>query len=608
MTADSVPLNGQVFADLADARLIEMWRAVQSAATRADPFGTLWWAQSGRSAESAVVPCVAVVSGDGGPLAVASFGLTPGHQGSCLTACAPQHRDLFDMTAIEDTASVAEALCEALPWDQVTEVDLRGIPADSPLGPALLQAAARRGLWGANHADNAAPDLSLIDGDGNRYPDYRSIMRGKTSKALRHRLARLGQVRYVRAGTPEDVDGLMAALFELHQKRWCSTPFPSVFSQGAAQKLMLQVARNACDAGALHLGVLYADEQALAAALGYVLAGTYYHHEVAHDSDYSDYSPGRTLLSFLLDDLLADPRIRKFSYLAGEESYKLQHATTSRPLCHVRLAHSRGRAAFFGLRAKADACIRRRPQLLALARIVKSSLTGSRYRFRCCVRRLAHLLRERSAGGLVGRGLRLAAAVFYERKQYILMSLDLVSAADAASDMTVRQGTLGDFNELIRKRYGFLDPHAVKAFFGRRKAGEEPYVACLDGEPVGSVWVRHGATYTPTELYGKIEIKADPHQDVIALDGWVDPACRGGRVFGRLVRSVASRMLAAGYRGRMLMVIDRQNRSSIRANQWAGCRPTAELEVVRLIGRIVRKRVQALPAGDAVAPCVVVRE
>jgi len=594
---DSLP-QAEIFTDPSEPALAKSWREIQESAVRMDPFGTSWWAQASQQHSAETEPCITVLRDISGPIAIATFGLTRTAKGTRLTAYASRHRDLFDMMARVDSAAAAEALCAAIPWHRIRDVRLSGIPADSPLGPALYSCGTRNGLSGVMYSNNGAPELSLLDERGVRYPDYKAILRGKTSKQLRSRMARLGDVRYTTASHKDQIPPLLDALSWLHQKRWYATPFPSFFTRGESRQLMSEIAQAAFDAGALHLSVLFVDQRPAAAAMGYVVATTYYYHCVAHNPDFWSSSPGRTLMSYILDDLLQDGRASNFSYLIGEEAYKLAHVTRTRPVCRLEMVRSCSRATVLRLGAFGEKTIRRSPKLLALTRRIKHFLQRRRHAIHCHVRRLAGYYNSLPTAVFVGKAAGRIAELFYERRRMVAMRLSVLNEVNAACDVHVRAGSLDDFNRLTEMRYGFLDPSQVGCFFERWRQGMRYYVACIDGNPVSSVWVQLGMPYTPPELHYELTVSSDPVQDGLIIDVWADPHMRGRRIYPKLVQEVMARMLAEEACGRFMVAIDMRNQPSIRAHEHVGFRPVQELEVTRLFGRTIAKKAQPIQ-GEA---------
>lgn len=158
----------------------------------------------------------------------------------------------------------------------------------------------------------------------------------------------------------DQVATLIEALSWLHQKRWCKTPFPSYFADKESGGLPFRIAEEAFDAGTLHPSAVFVDQRAVAAGMGDVVGATFCFHCVAHDNDFAKYSPGRTLMSYLLDNLLADGRVNRFSYLDGEECYKLLHASGQHPLCRLDMTRSCSRALIVSLGASCEQAPRRR--------------------------------------------------------------------------------------------------------------------------------------------------------------------------------------------------------------------------------------------------------
>jgi CelD/BcsL family acetyltransferase involved in cellulose biosynthesis len=579
----------EIFADSRDPRLVGIWGEIQRSATRLDPFSTLWWAQAGRGYSPALESYFAVLRNGTIPAAVAAFAFRDTLKGKLLTCYARAHRDLFDMMAVEDSAVTAEAICAAIPWHEIHEVRLDGIPADSPLGPALYSWAKRSGLRGAFYSNNGALELSLLDAQGARYPDYKAVMRGTRSKRLRKRIAGLGKVEYVTASREDQVPILMSALSWLHQKRWHRTPFPSFMATAESVQRWEGIARAALEAGALHLCVLSVGGSPMAGGMGYVVGSTYYWHMVAHDPDRADYSPIRTLMSYLLDDLLADGRVNRFNYLAGEEAYKSTHASGTRPLCRLDMTRSRPRALIVSLGASFEQAARRRPRLLAALRGIKRFLLWHRYGIRCRMRRLCG---PRSRGGISSASAGLLGGPpgpLYQRRRFQILCLSALEETGAADGPEVRAGTLDDFNRLTESRLGWRDPVIIGQFFERMRQGLRFYVGCAEGKQVGGIWIGLEASVLPPAFSAGATAAFSPAGTAFIVDGWVEPLAGEVRTHAAFLRKVTARLREEKACQRLLAAIDTRDRQAVRAHEEAGFRSVQEVSVTHILGRTLVK-------------------
>jgi len=582
-------LTAQVFENLSDERLSALWRQLQAQAVRRDPFSTEWWSRAGEGIAGAVTPCVTVVCDSERPLAIASFGLAPARGGKALVSYAGSHRDYFDVLAADVSEEVIARLCEALPWERITEVQLEGIPADSSLGPALHEACRTHGLRGVTYVNNGAPQLCLLDEQGRRYPDYHGIMQGKTSKQLQRRLARLGEVRYVRADRAEQIPPLMSSLFWLHQKRWHKTPSPSSFARAEERAAMIRAAQAAFEVGMLHLSVLFASDQPVAGAMGYVLGKSYYYHLVGMDLDFSEYSPARTFMSFLLNDLLQGTQVEAFDYLLGEEPYKLGHSTGNLELRRLHMTRGRARAVILKTGGAFERCLRNHPRALSLARRLKYQAKKIRYQAWCLLKRMLGY-RYLGPGRILTKALGVVGRTFYGRRKMLIVAMRLTPEAPEMTGITVRRGGLEDLNRLAVIRHGFPDSRRLKVFFERTRDGMRYYIAFLGDEPVGSVWIKIGGTYSVAELSNALEVTSRAEGDGFVIDAWVAPAVRGKRMYSALIRGVGSELCRQNLCDRLIAALDPRNTPSVRAHKAAGFTSLESLEVWRLFGRVIRRR------------------
>ena len=583
-------LHAEVFSDLSDTRLVAAWRALSCDATRMDPFSTNWWCGAGREFHEAVEPCIVVAYDSDRPVALAALGLKSGRDGLTLVPYATAHRDLVDVLAFEPDEPRMAALCDALPWARISQVAIDGIPEDSPLGPGLEGACRRHGLHGVMYGNNGEPELSLVDDRGDRHATYRGIMRGKTSKQMRKKIHRLGDIHYVKADRCEKIPELMSAVFALHQKRWHGTTSPSGYGSPRSRSHAMMIAEMAFDSGALHLAVLYADGRPIGGALGYLLETTYYFHIVAVDMALRNFSPLRTFQSFILDDLLQNTNVTRFDYLAGEEPYKLRHASRVRVLLRLRMTRSRGRAVLLVCGATVEKWLRKRPHALAFARRVKHG----RARTKQTVRRL----RAKVHGHYIRHGffrcvLKAIATLgnkVWDRRSMVVMVRPVAPMESDGDIVAIRRGTLADCNHVAHRKNDPSCDDLLTTFFRRTKQHARYYVACMNGQIIGSAWIQIGQEYAPCELNRELIVCSGEEHDAFLMDAWTAPEHRGKRVYATLVRGIIGDLAAESGCECLVAAIDTRNRASIRAHVHAGYHPSEDLEVTRLFGRTIGKK------------------
>jgi len=256
------------------------------------------------------------------------------------------------------------------------------------------------------------------------------------------------------------------------------------------------------------------------------------------------------------------------------------------------MTRSVGRGQLLRLGAACETRVRKHHRLLAAARTVKYDLRRRRYRVRCQVKSLIGHYRALPLASFLKKPLAACGALIYEKRTLVAMCLSPPVEGTLPPNMEVRNGTLADFNRLTEMRRGFRDPVSLRAFFTRVREGMQYYIACIDGNPVASAWIRLGGEYAPSELYGELTLTADSAEDAFVLDVWTQPRMRGKALYPHLVREIASRLFGQGACQRMRAAVDVRNLAARRADRRAGFIPIEHLQVVRLFGRTVTKQSQ----------------
>jgi CelD/BcsL family acetyltransferase involved in cellulose biosynthesis len=283
-------------------------------------------------------------------------------------------------------SAFADALVErAGAWDAL---DLRGIPAESPTVADLIAAASERGMRHAVVPGHRRPAVNL-DGTWDQLLDTRP---GRFRYNLRSRLRRLqerGTVSFRTVSRPSEVRWAMAALTELHARRWRGQHTATIFSSSsAARRFYAEAAQRYAERGMLDLTLLEVDGRPVAGSLGFVDGETYYYYLPAWEPELAPLAPSSVVLAHLIERAY-DRGLRRFDFMLGDEPYKARWATEERETVNLVVAAPtlRGQAAFAALvgtqrarrRARSSPLIQRaRRHWLGRARELVSRASGGR--------------------------------------------------------------------------------------------------------------------------------------------------------------------------------------------------------------------------------------
>lgn len=137
----------------------------------------------------------------------------------------------------------------------------------------------------------------------------RSTIKRKSKKLAASRQTR---IRIVTGG--HDLDHAIADYEQIYSASWkVAEPYPG-FVPGLIR---------ACAAmGWLRLGLLYIDDQAVAAQVWAVTEGTASIYKLAYDERYASLSPGTVLTAHLMQHAIDVDKVRVVDYLTGDDTYK----------------------------------------------------------------------------------------------------------------------------------------------------------------------------------------------------------------------------------------------------------------------------------------------
>jgi CelD/BcsL family acetyltransferase involved in cellulose biosynthesis len=184
-------------------------------------------------------------------------------------------------------------------------------------------------------------DFHIIATDGETCPtlalpatwrDYLSLvgknMRSNLSRYPR-RLAESFDVEYHRVTSPDTLDRTLAALFDLHTRRWRKRGLPGVLFSPRRQEFHRALCRRLLEVDRLRLFALRLDGQEVAVLLNYFHAGKYFFFIGGFDPDYFRWSVGTVLFAYAIQHAIEEGA-REFDFLRGEEEYKYRLGAQNR--------------------------------------------------------------------------------------------------------------------------------------------------------------------------------------------------------------------------------------------------------------------------------------
>jgi CelD/BcsL family acetyltransferase involved in cellulose biosynthesis len=408
---------------LDDPAFLEGWERLRAAcpwatAFQSAPFATAWY----RAYRHRWEPVLAVRSGaDGRPDGLLAMGA--GRDGSVLTSAGGHQAEYHAWIAPPDDTTFGPAALAAL--ERVfpgRAIALRYVPPGVPLA-SIVDA---EGLGARAEAVLHRRPLMRLN------PATIEQSLGKKGNRSRlNRLARAGRIRFERLTTPEALDHVFDAVIAQYDLRQGAVndvlPFRSDAMKRAFHLALMEVP------GLLHVTVLWAGEELLAAHLGVADSHTVHWGIGSHSPFHARHSPGK-LHVLLLARLLADEGIAVLDLTPGgdpwKERFSNEHDTVRELTVHPTAA--------------ALTAVRRRRRLRgaakAAARAVGIDPAAARRTATAGVRRLANGVRAVSAVPLYRRSLPAAVT----RPEPEPLRRDRIEDLLAAADRAARREALAD--------------------------------------------------------------------------------------------------------------------------------------------------------------------
>jgi len=319
------------------------WRRLQQDGAVDTPFLTWEWFSAFAECPSLSRDCIVLLVNRPGSdtIGLLPLEITPGRGNTRTIRCAgtetlgADHLDVVAAPGDRDAvaAAVARHVARRLHWDLA---DFEGLARDGALARALGEELRSPRFIRRRSTSEPVPIVTL---------------RGPDAEAVRNRLCRRsarGTKWAARAGggysvveDPADVGSLMESLMTMHNARFGERS--EVFSTPDLRRFHVRAATRLAAAGLARIGRLFTSEGDI--ALEYVLL----HDDRAfsYQSGFlpdGGHSPGRTVMcrSILT---AADEGRAEYDLLRGDEEYKLEYATGSRPDVRVRALRPTRRAA-----------------------------------------------------------------------------------------------------------------------------------------------------------------------------------------------------------------------------------------------------------------------
>jgi CelD/BcsL family acetyltransferase involved in cellulose biosynthesis len=210
---------------------------------------------------------------------------------------------------------VLDVLASAMARDEVRwdTIDLRPLAVDAPVFPALMGALRKAGL--AVQSYFCFGNWYLRVG-GRSYAEYFEALPSQLKNTVTRKRKQLEKLksRIVVCRGEAGLEEALRAYEQIYAVSWkIPEPYPHFISG---------LCRTCAALGWLRLGVVYVDEQPVAAQIWIVHAGIAAIYKLAYDERFAKLSAGSVLTAHLMQHAIDIDKVHEVDYLTGDDAYK----------------------------------------------------------------------------------------------------------------------------------------------------------------------------------------------------------------------------------------------------------------------------------------------
>lgn len=229
--------------------------------------------------------------------------------------------------AVELRAVLLEVVQVHLAWDTL---DLRCLPGDSATPGIAASTLGAAGIAVERALEDVCPSVPLR-GSWDR---YLAGLSKKDRHELRRKLRRAVDDLRAEWRTVGDARGCEAAVEAFLALHRSSGPAKAAFMTEEMAAYFRDLAAMALEQGWLRMGVLWAGEAPISAAMGFAYGDRLYLYNSGYDPAYAANSAGIAAVGLLLRDA-ADEGLAVFDFLQGNEPYKYTLGAEDAPVYRV---------------------------------------------------------------------------------------------------------------------------------------------------------------------------------------------------------------------------------------------------------------------------------
>ncbi len=214
-----------------------------------------------------------------------------------------------------DVQGVLGALASAIARDEIRwdRIDLHPLALDGPVFPALVKAFRDAGFAAQSYFCFGNWYLPV---GGRSYAEYFETLPSQLKNTVTRKKKQLEKLksRIVVCRDEAGLEEAVGAYERIYAVSWkVPEPYPHFISG---------LCRTCAALGCLRLGIVYLDDQPVAAQIWIVHAGIAAIYKLAYDERFAKLSAGSILTAHLMEHVIDTDKVHEVDYLTGDDAYK----------------------------------------------------------------------------------------------------------------------------------------------------------------------------------------------------------------------------------------------------------------------------------------------
>ncbi len=363
-----------------DEDLRRQWNALLERNGDPQVFYTYEWALAvQRAYEESLRPLVFLgYDGRGALCGVAALANSTA-TGEVLFLCATTGDYCDCLSAPEDRPAFVAAIFSELKKENVRDLTLTNLPADSPTVPAIRQHARSSGYHRFQRLAYVCTQFSLRSAERGKNGEVR-IGRTKMIRRSLKTMSTEGPIRLDHMHGWTAVETELPRFMRTHVGRFLVTGRISNMARAPRRVFLTELAKLLSNSGWFCLTRLMTGEKTVAWNYGFQFSGSWFWYQPTFDSELEKYSPGYCLLTKIIEEAAENPDFKTVDLGLGAEEYKERVANQRRKTLYVTLRASAAEHVLEMARYGAARMAKVSPRVEQIIRTVSSALHHAKMR------------------------------------------------------------------------------------------------------------------------------------------------------------------------------------------------------------------------------------